>query len=127
MFRFWPAVHPPAHNRTSPYGLLVPVAGVMTPQVADQVTQILDLAGIRSTTASSARLWPGRRYRRMRKAHFPLHVLVFAEDAPAARRAIWTWVATDDPTNELTHGQTAPPLDGISVKPAGRTAHEPQR
>lgn len=126
MFRFWLTVHPPAHNQASPYGLLVPVVGVMTPRVADQVTQVLDLAGIRSTTASSARLWPGWRHRRIRKAHFPLHVLVFAEDALAARRAIWTWVAADGPANDLTHGQTAP-IDGIRVKPAGRTAHEPQR
>lgn len=72
-----------ARRREVSYGLLVTVARAMTGRGAGEVRWILAAAGIRSTTAQAVRARAGLRL--ARRGRFPVQVLVFPEDAQAAR------------------------------------------
>lgn len=68
------------------YGLLLPVARVMTVSAAEEVRALLDAVGIRSTTAPCPR---GRL--RAGRHRWRIQVLVFRKDFARARKVLIRW------------------------------------
>ncbi len=97
-----------ASNPPCPFGLLTPVGRVATQAAADEVRVILDISGIRSTTApcpDDGRDPDGSMWR--------MQVLVFAQDAARARHLVDQWTTPVSsmrvdsgrrPTATLAHG-----------------------
>lgn len=88
--KYTDAPGPPKRRQQRPYGLLVPVARVMTATAAGEIQRILAAAaGVRFYSRPIGGVDQARRWRRAaRLARWPIQVLVFPEDAPQARRVL---------------------------------------